>query len=151
MKIEEDKFSRILNRVDEFTSTVLNGHLLIEEQLNSLISDGFPQGEHLRGVHFRFFEKIKIAKAFYYSDEDRIDWELLEKLNSLRNLIAHKLENPRIKEKVLEISKIIGGARIEEKLKSTREFDIETVWIACAMVYSTLERLNKSAESGPRD
>ena len=83
-----------LPRSDDVTIIALKGHLLIEELLDEIIWAHCKSPESLRDVEIRFPAKVKLVLALTGRHELSKIWGLCERLNSLRNSLAHKLEHP---------------------------------------------------------
>lgn len=79
----------------------LKGHLLAEEALDDLIRFYCKQPEHLDDVEIRFFVKVRIARALSGHIVWTGLWPLIDALNSVRNDLAHKLESPKLQDRVI--------------------------------------------------
>lgn len=88
----------ILTSPAETTATLLRGHLLIEELLESLIKKKCASPSVIDNSTFSFSVKCNIAKALYGSDF--YVWPLIELLNSARNEMAHSIESPKLTTKL---------------------------------------------------
>jgi len=104
LKSWEDRFFEHLPDTDDLSLMVLKGHLLIEEQLNELISIKCISPECLEKARLTFNQKIHILKALYgkeiMTDSDYQLWVALESLNSIRNKLSHNLEPDNLDKKV---------------------------------------------------
>jgi hypothetical protein len=89
-----------LPRSDDLTLVALKGHLLIEELLDEIIWAHCKSPESLEEVEIRFPAKIKLVLALTGTRELSKIWSLCEKLNSLRNSLAHKIEHPATQKKL---------------------------------------------------
>ncbi len=79
---------------DDMTLLALKGHLLIEELLDEIIWAHCKTPEALQDVEIRFPAKVRLVQALTGTSELSAIWGLCEKLNSLRNSLAHKIEHP---------------------------------------------------------
>lgn len=79
---------------------VLKGHLVIEEALHALASRETRYPDALREGSFTFSEILRIAKSLAYAKDMDWLWQALQRLNKLRNEMAHNLE-PQTFQKLL--------------------------------------------------
>lgn len=77
---------------DDLTLIVLKGHLLVEELLIDLAGWAFPNAQYLP-PKFSFNNLTDVVRATVPQRGDDPCWELILKLNELRNDLAHKLES----------------------------------------------------------
>jgi hypothetical protein len=94
------RFDRLLPETDSLTLLVLNGHLLIEEQLLAMVRSAVPHPEALDEANLRFTQLMYLAKALYYEESTRPIWEAIHALNALRNRLAHRLEPDDLESRV---------------------------------------------------
>lgn len=71
---------------------VLKIHLLVEEELHSIVDSSVRHPQYLAEAGLRFRQLMSIAKAIHWSEENAPLWEAIKALNRIRNKIAHKLE-----------------------------------------------------------
>ena len=94
---EIDSFRRfmiLMPGIDDLDLIILKGHLLIEEQLRTIVK------KRIRGYialdldnhSWSFFHVVHLAEALCHNEDDEIIWECIRKLNKIRNDIAHILE-----------------------------------------------------------
>lgn len=86
---------------NDLTLIALKGHLLAEEALDDLIRFYCKQPEHLDDVEIRFLVKARIARALSGHIVWTGLWPLIDALNSVRNVLAHKLESPKLRDRVM--------------------------------------------------
>jgi hypothetical protein len=67
---------------------VLNAHFDVERSLDRFIERTFHHPEHI--INFRFADKIRVIRASSPIGEEAPDWQVIIKLNELRNEIAHR-------------------------------------------------------------
>lgn len=99
-EIRIERVRKHLPAGNDLTLIVLKGHLLAEEALDDLIRFYCKQPEHLDDVEIGFFIKARIARALSGHIVWTGLWPLIEALNSLRNAVAHKLETPKLRDRV---------------------------------------------------
>ncbi len=82
---------------DDLTLIVLKGHLLIEERLLDLVRAKLEADDPaLKEARLRFSQLLPLARAASGRDQYPWFWEALEKLNALRNDLAHHLEPKQV-------------------------------------------------------
>jgi hypothetical protein len=91
---KENAFQRFLEHFplnSDITLMLLKAHLLIEEEVNTLLSMFVNDEKELRSASLSFCQKICILKSLYPPE---LHGNLLqaEKLNRIRNKIAHNLD-----------------------------------------------------------
>jgi hypothetical protein len=89
-----ERVAQHLPSSDDMTLLALKGHLLVEELLDEIIWAHCKTPEVLQDVEIRFPAKIKLVQALTGTSELSSIWGLCEKLNSLRNSLAHKIQHP---------------------------------------------------------
>jgi hypothetical protein len=100
-----------LEGVSDGTLLVLKGHLLIEDALYRMVGAKLIYPAYLSKANLRFYQLLNMARALYpvtANDEQRTTllWDAIEALNTLRNRLAHRLEQedlPSLLGKILEI------------------------------------------------
>ena len=100
MKIDtkalRDRYMEHMPDADDLTLVILKGHLLVEELLDRILSTIVCSPDVLVDARFTFFQKASLAKALYWGDATDAHWDLLIKLNHLRNDLAHSLEPQKL-------------------------------------------------------
>ncbi|MFZ5950856.1 MAG: hypothetical protein ACOYXC_09120 [Candidatus Rifleibacteriota bacterium] len=134
------QFHSQMNSMDELALVVLKGHLILEECLSRIIKQHVFNEEYIDTADLSFFKKIQIAKSFALR-KDKIDiWELIQKINTLRNQIAHNLEYDK-RQKVFEGLK---SQFLKTSKKDFPEIDFdkarndEVFYLICANCYGFL-------------
>jgi hypothetical protein len=84
---------RLLSEVsnDQAATLILKGHLLIEEGLWNIIAASVSHPHHLLGIRLEFSRKVALARSMSPAAADPHGWELILKLNKVRNSLAHSL------------------------------------------------------------
>lgn len=88
---------------DDISLIVLKGHLLIEEMLLDLASLALEHPEYIKKVRLSFHELACMVRALISENSDDKCWEVILKINSLRNKLAHKLDPPDLQRCITEI------------------------------------------------
>jgi hypothetical protein len=91
MEESEERFRRHMPRSGDLTLIILKGHLLVEEQLNAFIAAHMQRPEELDSARLSFSQRVALAKALAPSRSKHFD--AVNKLNRLRNDLAHRLES----------------------------------------------------------
>lgn len=94
---KHDDMSRIRKHMpdgEDITLIILKAHLLVEELLDEIIGEYCRNKQALKNVQISFSVKLKLAEALSGRDDLSHGWKMVEKLNSLRNALAHSLEHP---------------------------------------------------------
>jgi len=128
-----ERFKRCFPESDDLLAIVLRGHLLVEEHIDRLNRHCLNYPEYYDQAKFNFGKKLLLAKALIlvpYADRDEF-FGPIERLNELRNNLAHNLESAKLKNKILEfiaaVEKERKAVEKESKIKeeSEGEFTIE--------------------------
>jgi hypothetical protein len=149
---KSERFHKALVVFDEFSQTVLKGHLLLEEELSAILAKKIGDHEVVSEAKLTFFQKLKLVQAAYGQEIPSETWLAIEKLNSLRNQMAHSLDSPKVSKLISElvaVLKLKTGAHAG--IAHTREFQMEMVALALIQAYGELDQLNeKLGYSGGR-
>jgi len=91
---------------------VLKGHLLIERQLMALIECKSIKPNALRNTRLTFKNKLHIVEAIY-GDLVSVTWKHLHDLNSIRNSMAHELEDDLVGPRLNKFIQSVGGGNLQ--------------------------------------
>lgn len=91
---------------------VLKGHLLIERQLMALIECKAIKPVALRNSRLTFKNKLHIVEAIY-GDLPSVTWRHLHDLNSIRNSMAHELEDELVAPRINKFIESVGGENLQ--------------------------------------
>lgn len=88
-----ENFQRLIGEMEMDASVIvtLKGHLLLEERLTSAIEKFVFHPEHL-DARFTFFHKLSLARSMSTDEHKNGMWDVILKINSLRNALAHRLD-----------------------------------------------------------
>lgn len=122
-KVSEEyyyKYQQHLTPNLDLTSLVLKAHLFAEELLYEIVLLHCKVPEALECIQFSFHHKLKLAEGLYgvhmYKVEFPRDiWPVLDALNKLRNELAHRIDSPKLE------NKIVNFLRASEKNFKTEE------------------------------
>jgi hypothetical protein len=96
----ESRFLEKMPRTDDLTLLVLKGHLLIEEQINSMLDALLRNSVALRPARLDCYQRIRLLMAMTPDIGLHSVLEAFEKLNTLRNKFGHMLEPPQIEDRI---------------------------------------------------
>ncbi|SQK74447.1 hypothetical protein [Tatumella ptyseos] len=102
----QSKHNKHLTPELDMTSLVLKSHLFLEEILYEIVLLHCKTPKVLEGVQFSFHHKLKLAEALYGVHLYKLKipggvWPVLDALNKLRNDLAHKIDSPKLKDKIV--------------------------------------------------
>jgi len=115
-KENAERFQKHFPDTDDLLAIVLRGHLLIEGFVDNLNRHCFHYPEFYDKANLSFSKKILIARAQVLvpvKDTDAF-FKAIEKLNSIRNSLAHNLEAPNLNAKVSNFIDTVESAHSKE-------------------------------------
>lgn len=99
----DEYISKITPRFGDPTFSLLKSHLLLEELLRAHHRVTLPHPTALSGARLTFAHLLAISRATSVQiAPDHWIWKAIGDLNKLRNLLAHKLEDSQLDEKIDE-------------------------------------------------
>jgi hypothetical protein len=101
------RFFENLPRNGDVELTLLKGHLLIEEMLQLLIDEKLANPSVIEDARFSFHQRLCLARAFYTGGHLEWVWLAGQKLNAVRNKLAHSLEARDIQSKIDEFVTLV--------------------------------------------
>lgn len=101
------RYDNHMPETDDLTLIVLNGHLLVEELLVDLASFALSHPQYLPSK-FSFHNLAHVVRAAVPQRSDDPCWELILKLNTLRNDLAHRLESTKRQATLSKLFEIHG-------------------------------------------
>lgn len=91
--------------------SILKGHLLVEEQLNRLIEARLRNPIELGEARLTFYQKLCLAKSFSLNDrESDWVWVAIEKLNRIRNSLAHSLVDGGMEDRIMDFIQFVENS-----------------------------------------
>lgn len=110
---------RHLPAQSDMTLVVLKGHLLVEELLHDVVQSRLVHPGAIEKANLRFMQLSSLAEALVGKTEYVELWIAIERLNRIRNQLAHHLE-PRALDQMIEeflkavpIAVLAGGPFVE--------------------------------------
>jgi hypothetical protein len=92
----EERFRRHLPRSRDLALIVLKGHLLMEEAVERLLASLLVNPAALEKIDISVFVRLRLVRALLPAREIYDVLDAAEKLNTLRNKLAHHLEHPHV-------------------------------------------------------
>ena len=118
-------FLRHFPRTDDTTLIILKGHLLLEEEINHLLHEMLANPAALDGLQINFFIKTQFLRALIKNETLDNILDAAEKLNRLRNRLAHNLEPSGVEAAIRDFvtgadGRILGGEAAPDQLLKRR-------------------------------
>lgn len=93
-----ERFDRLIPKNADELTVVLKGHLLVEEQLRMIIRSLVANPQYIDKARLTFVNALFLARAVAGHFNNGLCWVAAEKLNALRNQLAHQAEPSTTKE-----------------------------------------------------
>lgn len=91
---------------DDMTFSILKAHLLVEELLRQYLSKCFPNPKALDGARLTYAQLAAVGEAFTPASElNSWLWNAVQRLNKIRNVLAHELIGDSLEKEVEEYLK----------------------------------------------
>jgi hypothetical protein len=114
-------FNKQISEIDYNDVLVLKLHLLLEQKLELIIKQYSANEDQINSANLRFAQKLSIARALSPIDDKHDIWELILKLNSARNELAHSLNRDKYNTKLNSLFQQYELS--SSKLEAEFEFD----------------------------
>jgi hypothetical protein len=127
--------ARHIGIIDDPGLLVLKSHLLIELFLNSFIEKSLPYPQAVFEARLSFWQTLHLVKALHPKNDYEWLWDLIARLNRLRNELAHNIEPENFDTKIQDFLKIAGKhiyAKDNEGVEKLRM----TFVILCGVVFN---------------
>ncbi|MDO7085561.1 hypothetical protein WNY51_18380 [Pseudocolwellia sp. AS88] len=103
----------VLENINDIELSLLKCHLLIEKELERIALIGAEKPKYISESRLTFSNKIALVRSFHNSKCESWVWGAINKLNKVRNLMAHNLSSAEIDS---EISSYTALLKIEEEI-----------------------------------
>ena len=121
-KRKQNQYFKHLKNKKDFDLIILKGHLIVEERINEVLEKKLKP--NLWGkvkkdpVKFSFPIKLVLLQIVVNFDNtfDHF-FEAVEKLNSLRNKMAHNIEYPELEERTKQVLNLMYNAILNKKFR----------------------------------
>jgi hypothetical protein len=146
------RFQRYLPKGRDVTLIILRGHLLVEEELNELLELLVHNPQHLQKARLSFAQRVRLVHALYPArGASEPLMVAIEKLNSLRNSLAHQLEPKDLTASICQFN----AAALASVSKSGRadvekSYTIKELKMSIAFLVGRLGWLKSGAHQTPR-
>lgn len=102
MKLDDIQktFYEEIRYIDDTAQILLKGHLVVEDLMNKALEAFVLHGEHVEDARLQFNQKLELCKAISVSENKNNMWNLIKKINVLRNALSHSLDPDRRKKAV---------------------------------------------------
>ncbi|MCC5451498.1 hypothetical protein LMJ53_07095 [Rheinheimera sp. UJ51] len=102
----QNKFSEEVKYVDDSAQILLKGHLVVEDLMNQALEAFVLHGEYIEDAKLQFHQKLELCKAISVGDNNNNMWNLIKKINVLRNALSHSLDPGRREKAVKSLASI---------------------------------------------
>lgn len=109
-KRQIEAFTKFLKKLPHGKDTelvILKGHLLIEEQVRTIIDKNINNPKALSTANLSCHQAICLAQSLLPPGYEEQFWEAAKKLNIIRNDIAHNLDNKGLQDKIDDFTKLV--------------------------------------------
>jgi len=110
----QQRYKELLPRTRDLSLLVLKGHLCIEEQIDALLEASCDHPRDLQDARLTFHQKMCITRALGAWPKHGPFWPFVKGLTRLRNKLAHRLEQPSLKQDVDAVLKTFWGEEYKE-------------------------------------
>lgn len=133
-----NKFADHMPSCEQKDLSILKGHLLIEEQLNRLIEARLRNPVELSKAKLTFYQKLYLAKSFDLNDrESDWVWIAIEKLNKIRNSLAHSLIDGGMEDRIEDFIQFVKN-NLDVPSQDDQTDEIGILNMAIFSVYHTI-------------
>jgi hypothetical protein len=123
-----------LTEIDEIAQVILKGHLDVEMHLDDALRTICFHPEHLEENRLSFAQKVNVVRAYALNRSDRMEWNVIRKLNEVRNQIAHRGQEGRRTEKITELRNFLASWGAPNFGQNVQRVDEKEVVILAAVV-----------------
>ena len=103
----------VLENINDIELSLLKCHLLIEKELERIVLIGAEKPKYISESRLTFSNKIALVRSFHNSKCESWVWGAINKLNKVRNLMAHNLSSAQIESEVYSYTALLKN---EEKI-----------------------------------
>jgi hypothetical protein len=89
------------------TEIVLKGHLLMEETINRMLRSLLVTPDAIEGANLRFHQKLCLLRALDPAGPHSLIFDVAEKLNTLRNRLAHAIDHPKMEDAAKDLLSLL--------------------------------------------
>ncbi len=119
------KMEAAFRDVDAMTQFVLRAHLMLEERLNNILRSCLYNPDIFDKMKLTFATKMLFAQAFAVSQNGSGMWELIAAINTLRNSIAHSLDDAHRQQRFQRLREIYLRELEKPELRQEDENEVD--------------------------
>jgi hypothetical protein len=114
------------------TTRILRAHLIVEEEINAILEKLLPNAAVLRGARLTFFQRVRLLRAIDINPALIAGLDAAEKLNAMRNTLAHQLVPSGLDDIVLEFVEQVRKAH-PDLPQLAEEVSLEMKFLRCTI------------------
>jgi hypothetical protein len=114
------------------TMRMLKAHLIVEEEINAIIEKLLPNAAALRGARLTFLQRVRLLRAMDINPVLIAGLDAAEKLNAMRNKLAHQLVPSGLDDIVVEFVEQVRKAHPNVP-QLTEDAPLETKFLRCTI------------------
>ena len=108
MDLDIDRYIKFVTpKPGDSTYSVLKAHLMIEEVMNTFLDRKLKHPEALKGARLSFAQRLCLVRSLARSAPDHWAYQAVEKLNSIRNSLAHERSPKDLPQKIKNYVELI--------------------------------------------
>lgn len=114
MEIDLKPLTRFLEHLPkngDVELTILKCHLLIEEQLDKIVTKEAKHPDYVKRAKLRFAQKMYLARAYSQLESESWLWGAIKCLNDTRNELTHGLSVEEIQKECNSFIEIVESAK----------------------------------------
>ncbi len=125
-------FENEISYFDDTAQIILKGHLVAEDLMNQALEAYVHHGEHVGDARLQFNQKLELCKSISVSENKNNMWNLIKKLNVVRNALSHSLDVER-REKAINSLRSIYDQEFDIKYRNIEGLSEEAALCQIAM------------------
>jgi hypothetical protein len=125
-------FENEVRYVDDTAQIILKGHLLAEDLMNQALEAYVLHGKHVEDARLQFNQKLELCKSISVSENKNNMWNLIKKLNVVRNALSHSLDVER-REKAINSLRSIYDQEFDSQSRNIEGVSEEAALCMTAM------------------
>lgn len=129
----QNKFTDEVRYVDDTAQIILKGHLVAEDLMREALESFVLHGEHIEDARLQFHQKLELCKSISLSDNKNNMWNLIKKLNVVRNALSHSLDEGR-RSKAIQSLQSIYDQEFDPKTREIEGMSDEAALCMVAMM-----------------
>jgi hypothetical protein len=144
---QRESFRRLIGQLesDPAAMIALKGHLVIEEKIDAILEKFVFHPEHLENARLQFAQKLAVSRCLSLDDDKNSVWDLVSRLNSLRNALSHSLEGTR-RAKAMDALRAAYVKERENELEEWEKTDEGLVTGTVSMCVGFLDSFEQEVE-----